>query len=54
MTNTIPLLHDHNEYLNAVTYLKGIEIYEKIIANLASVWWKLLIIFQADFKIDYQ
>lgn len=36
--NTIPMLHDHNEYLNAAVYLKGIEIYEKIISNLANVW----------------
>lgn len=36
--NTIPRLHDHNEYLNAKTYLKGIEVYKKIIPNVANVW----------------
>lgn len=29
------LLHDHNEYLNKNIFLKGIEIYEKLIARLA-------------------
>lgn len=32
--------HDHNEYLNADVYLLGIKMYEKIIAELASVWSK--------------
>jgi aminoacylase len=34
MIHTPVLLHDHNEYLNANIYLKGIEIYEKIIIAL--------------------
>lgn len=38
LLNTIPKLHDHNEYINADTYLRGIEIYEKIITNLANKW----------------
>lgn len=30
------LLHDHNEYLNKDIFLKGIDIYEKLIAKLAN------------------
>lgn len=30
------LLHDHNEYLNKDIFLKGIQIYEKLIAKLAN------------------
>ncbi|XP_023172478.1 aminoacylase-1 [Drosophila hydei] len=37
MNNTPVLLHDHDEWIGADTYLKGIEIYEKIISNLANV-----------------
>jgi len=37
MPNTIPKLHDHNEYINAGTYLKGIDAYKKIIINLSNV-----------------
>jgi len=29
--------HDHNEYLNRDTFLKGIEIYTKIIPSVAKV-----------------
>lgn len=36
MINTPVLLHDHNEYLDADVYLKGIEIYKKIIENVAN------------------
>ncbi|XP_043714367.1 aminoacylase-1-like [Telopea speciosissima] len=36
MTNTPILLHDHNEFLNQVEYLKGIEIYESIIEAYTS------------------
>lgn len=37
--NNIPvLLHDHDEYLQADTFLTGIQIYKKIIRSLASVW----------------
>lgn len=36
MNNTPVLLHDHDEFLQADTYLKGIEIYKKIIANVAN------------------
>lgn len=31
MSNTPPLLHDHNEFLNAREYLKGIKVYSEII-----------------------
>ncbi|EDW42721.1 aminoacylase-1 [Drosophila sechellia] len=37
INNTPVLLHDHDEILRVETYLKGIEIYKKIIENLASV-----------------
>lgn len=40
MNNTPVLLHDHDEYLEADIYLKGIEIYKKIIANVANVEWE--------------
>ena len=36
INNTPVLLHDHNEYLDAKVFLKGIEIYKKIIHDLAS------------------
>jgi aminoacylase len=36
MINTPVLLHDHDEYLQADVYLKGIEIYKKIIENVAN------------------
>lgn len=36
LTNTVPKIHDHNEYLNADVYLRGIKIYEKIITNIAN------------------
>ncbi|XP_056381087.1 aminoacylase-1 isoform X4 [Hyla sarda] len=37
MNNTPILLHDHNEYLNEDTFLRGIKIYTHIIGSLASV-----------------
>ncbi|XP_041565455.1 aminoacylase-1A-like isoform X1 [Drosophila elegans] len=37
MNNTPVLLHDHDEFLHAETYLQGVEIYKKIIVNLANV-----------------
>jgi aminoacylase len=37
MNHTEPLLHDHDEHLNADIYLKGIEIYEKILNNIGNV-----------------
>ncbi|VDP03623.1 unnamed protein product [Heligmosomoides polygyrus] len=37
MNNTPSLLHDHNEYLNERVFLRGIEIYETLISNLANV-----------------
>ncbi|XP_016977913.1 aminoacylase-1B [Drosophila rhopaloa] len=37
MNNTPVLLHDHDEFLHADTYLRGVEIYQKIIVNLANV-----------------
>lgn len=36
INNTPILLHDHDEYLNEQVFLKGIEIYEDLIAALAS------------------
>ncbi|XP_063705608.1 aminoacylase-1-like isoform X3 [Culicoides brevitarsis] len=36
MPNTPILLHDHDEYIKADVYLKGIEIYEKVIQKLAN------------------
>ncbi|VDO87070.1 unnamed protein product [Haemonchus placei] len=35
--NTPQLLHDHNEYLNERVFLRGVEIYETLIENLANV-----------------
>jgi len=37
MNNTPMLLHDHNEFLNAGVFLKGIDIYTHLIENLANV-----------------
>ncbi|XP_004529660.1 aminoacylase-1A [Ceratitis capitata] len=37
MNNTPVLLHDHDEFLQADVYLKGIEIYTKIIKAVANV-----------------
>jgi len=37
MINTPILLHDHNEYLEESVFLRGVEIYTKLIKNLASV-----------------
>ncbi|EDV95052.1 aminoacylase-1 [Drosophila grimshawi] len=37
INNTPILLHDHDEYLRAETYLQGIEIYKKLIAAVANV-----------------
>ncbi|KAK6053210.1 hypothetical protein COOONC_09284, partial [Cooperia oncophora] len=37
MINTPQLLHDHNEYLNERVFLRGVEIYETLIDNLANV-----------------
>lgn len=37
MNNVPVLLHDHDEYLSADTYLTGIQIYKKIISNIANV-----------------
>lgn len=39
LLNTTYRFHDHNEYVNADVYLKGIEIYEKIIPSIANVWY---------------
>ncbi|XP_023171073.2 aminoacylase-1-like [Drosophila hydei] len=36
INNTPILLHDHNEYLRADTYLRGIEMYKKLIAAVAN------------------
>jgi len=37
MNNTPILLHDHNEFLNADVFLRGIDIYRHLIENLANV-----------------
>jgi len=37
MNKTPILLHDHNEFLNAGVFLKGIDIYAQLIENLANV-----------------
>ena len=37
MPNTPVLLHDHNEFLNETVFLRGIDIFENIIENVASV-----------------
>lgn len=37
MNNTPVLLHDNDEFLKADIYLRGIEIYKKIIANIANL-----------------
>ncbi|KAI1733309.1 peptidase family m20/M25/M40 domain-containing protein [Ditylenchus destructor] len=37
MINTPCLLHDHNEFLNERVFLRGVDIYKKIIPRLASV-----------------
>lgn len=31
---TVARLHDHNEYINAETYLAGIEVYQIIVLNI--------------------
>ncbi|XP_037892485.1 aminoacylase-1-like [Glossina fuscipes] len=36
MNNTPVLLHDHNEFIKADTYLQGIEIYKKLIPAVAN------------------
>jgi len=35
--NTPILLHDHNEFLEEKVFLRGVEIYEKLIENLSSI-----------------
>lgn len=37
MNNTPKLMHDHDEFLGADVYLKGIEIYQKIIKKIADL-----------------
>lgn len=36
INNTPVLLHDHDEFLHADVYLKGIEIYEKILKKICN------------------
>ncbi|XP_020817381.1 aminoacylase-1-like [Drosophila serrata] len=36
MNHTPVLLHDHDEFLEAETYLKGVQIYQKIISSVAN------------------
>lgn len=43
MLDTVSKAHDHDEYLNAGVYLEGIEIYKKIIPNIANVWFTRLL-----------
>lgn len=37
MNHTPILLHDHNEFLNENIFLKGIDIFEDVISELASI-----------------
>lgn len=37
MINTEDRAHNHNEYLNADTFLTGIEAYKQLILNLGNV-----------------
>ncbi|KAE9545810.1 hypothetical protein FO519_010978, partial [Halicephalobus sp. NKZ332] len=37
MINTPILLHDHNEFLEEKVFLRGVEIYEKLIENLSNI-----------------
>lgn len=37
MNKTPVLLHDNDEFLQADVYLRGIEIYKKIISNIANL-----------------
>lgn len=37
MNHTPILLHEHDEYLNESTFIRGIEIYEKLISELCKV-----------------
>ncbi|KAH7680511.1 aminoacylase-1-like, partial [Aphelenchoides avenae] len=37
MINTPTLLHDHNEFLNEKVFMRGVEIYSKLIPRLANV-----------------
>jgi len=37
MNNTPILLHDHNEFLNEVVFLRGIDMFTDVIANIADV-----------------
>jgi aminoacylase len=37
MNNTPVLLHDHDEFLNEKTFLRGLDIYYNIIKAVASV-----------------
>lgn len=37
MNNTPILLHDNDEFLKADIYLRGIEIYKKIISSIANL-----------------
>jgi len=37
INKTKECFHDHNEYLNKAIFLKGIEIYTKILPSIAKV-----------------
>lgn len=41
MNNTPILLHDNDEFLKADIYLRGIEIYKKIISSIANLEWEV-------------
>lgn len=49
MINAVQRMHGHEEYLNADTYLNGIEVYRNIITKFGSVEWFLSIKFKRCF-----
>ena len=48
MNNTPILLHDHDEFLNETVFLRGIDIFTDIIANIADVWQNKLSFWQSE------
>ena len=53
MNNTPVLLHDHNEFLNEKVFLKGIDIFCDVIAEMANVWILNMTIINDDWKNIY-
>ena len=47
MNNTPILLHEHDEFLNETVFLRGIDIFTDIIANIADVWQNKLRVLKA-------